>query len=165
MRTVGIVTLVILVVLQVTLLKRLAPFEVAPDAVLTATASIAVIAGWRPIVFVTAVALGIVLDALGGTPLGLTSLGFVLVVLAVGWWREVVVYRGIAVFLLAAGVATVVFDGVLLLALLALHDPASVTGTMKHIVLPSVLINAVCAAPLSKVAEWVCLPDGQESIP
>ncbi len=155
MRASGFIGLALLTVFQVTWFRQFHLDGVSPDVPLVMISALALLLGWRPILFWVAIFIGLLLDILGGMSLGVSAIALVTVVIFLGWWREVIVYRGLAIFVFAAANATVIYDGVLFLFLLSQHEVISIIGTLRTIILPSAVLNCIIAIPLSFFAQWV----------
>lgn len=154
MRTSGLIGFALLSVLQTTWFRQFHLGDVSPDVPLVVVSALALLMGWRPMLFGVAIFMGLFLDILGGMSLGVSAIALVAVVILLGWWREVIVYRGFAIFVLAAALATAIYDGVFFLFLLAQHDAISAMEALRTIILPSVVLNSIIAVPLSYFAQW-----------
>jgi len=145
-KSLALIALLVLVILQGTWLPHLRVAGVMPDAVLVALASWALLAGGVAVVPLAGAA-GVLLDVLAGAPLGLSAAALLVAVLAVGWWRGTVFSTGIGVFVVASVVATLAYDATLLVGLQSLHDPINWRVALRTVVAPSAILNGLLALP------------------
>jgi cell shape-determining protein MreD len=138
--------LAVLVVLQGTWLPQLRVAGVMPDAVLVVLSSWALLAGGVAVVPLAAAA-GILLDLIGGAPLGLSAAALLIGILSVGWWRGTIFPTGIGLFVVAAIVATLAYDATLLVGLQSLHDTISWPVALRRVIAPSAALNGLLALP------------------
>ena len=144
----------VLAVLQATWLPHLRVAGVMPDAVLVAVVTWAVLLGGVAAVPLAAGS-GLLLDLIAGTPLGLSAAALLVAVLATGWWHGTVFYTGIGVFIVAAIIATVAYDGTLLVGLQTFHETVSWPAALGGVVAPSAALNGILAVPLAYSAGWL----------
>lgn len=140
----------LLIVLQATWLPQTRIDGVMPDAVLVVLSSWALLVGGVRVVPLAAGA-GVLLDLIGGTPLGLSSAALLVAVFAVGWWRGAIFYNGILLHVAAAVVATLAYDAALLVALQSFHDPVNWPAALTAVVLPSAALNGMLALPVGYI--------------
>ena len=146
MKPLAFLAFLALVIVQGTWLPHLRVAGVMPDAVLVALTSWALLAGGVAMVPLAAAA-GVLLDIIAGAPLGLSAAALLVAMLTVGWWRGTVFSTGIGVFVVAAALATLVYDATLLVGLQSLHDPINWPTALRHVVAPSALLNGLLALP------------------
>ena len=156
--SVGLLSVVVAVVLQTTLFvdDSLVLFDTTPSLVLVAVVTAALALDAEPAIFLGFTG-GLLMDLLGGSPLGLWSLVFTVVayvavrfrVLAVD--RRLLVIPGILVLALGAGV---LFVGV---ATLFGEQPLKDPGALRIIALGA-LYSAVAALPLVPLISWGMRP-------
>ncbi len=154
MKAAVLALLALLVLLQGTWLPNVRVFGVMPDAVLLAITSWAVLLGGVAVVPVAAVA-GVALDVVAGTPLGQSAAALLVAVLATGWWRGTILYRGIGIYVVAAGVATLAYDGTLLVAMQTFHQLVNWPVALRAVIAPSAVLNGILAIPTGYGCAWL----------
>ena len=154
MRLVVPLALAGLVLLQGTWLPHLRLLGVMPDAVLVAVTSWALLLGGLAALPLAAGA-GLLLDLLSGGPLGLSAAALLVAVLLTGWWRGTIFYSGVGIFVAAAVVATLAYDGTLLVAMQTVHDVVDWPSALRGVVAPSALLNAALAVPMAYACSWL----------
>ena len=148
MKWVLVLSFVVFSTLQVTWLPHIRPFGVMPDLVLVELATLALLMGG---VAMTPFAVfgGLLLDLGAGTPLGLSAVALLVALLAIGWWRGIVLYFGVGLYIFAAAVATVAYDATILVGMQTLHERVDWPAAVIEVIGPSVLVNSALAIPLA----------------
>jgi cell shape-determining protein MreD len=156
--------LALLALLQGTWLTHIRLLGVMPDAVLVALTTLALLVGGVAVVPLAAAG-GLLLDLLAGTPLGLSAAALLLAVLATGWWRGTVFYTGVGLFVAAALVGTLAYDGALLIGMQTWHELVDWPVALRGVVAPSAVLNGLLAIPAGYLGSWLAgrlRPVGQQ---
>ncbi len=86
---------------------------------------------------------GVALDMLSGAPFGVCTLALLIVGFLAGLSRRSVFRSDLLLPLLIVPLATLLYEGMMLLALRALGWPADLRTGVSRVVLPAVLVNTV----------------------
>jgi rod shape-determining protein MreD len=151
MRAALFVGFVALALLQVTWMPHIRPFGVMPDIVLVALSTWALLLGGTTLVPIAALS-GLVLDLGSGAPLGLSAVALLIALLVIGWWKHAVLYGGVGLYIVAAAVATLAYDGSILIGMQTLHESVDWPSAMAWVIAPSLIVNGLLAIP----AAYVC---------
>jgi len=155
---VSLVSVVAAVVLQTTLFlsDSLRPFDATPNLVLVAVVAAALVLDAEPAIFLGFTG-GLLMDLLGGSPLGLWALVLTVVAYVAVRFRGLVVERWLlvvpAIFVLAVGAGTLFVGVATLFGEQPLKDPGAV-----RIILLGALYTAAAALPLVPLISWAMRP-------
>lgn len=155
---VSLTSVIIAVVLQTTLFaaESLRPFGATPNLVLVTVVAAAIVLEAEAAIFLGFTG-GLLIDLLGGSPLGLWSLVLTVIAYVVVRFRSIVVDQRLLVIPVILGLA--IAAGVLFVGIATLfgEQPLKDPGVLRIIILTG-LYSAVVAVPILPLMSWAMQP-------
>jgi rod shape-determining protein MreD len=149
--------------LQSTLLPQVKLFGVQPDLVLLTVVSWSLLRGSQEGMLWALIG-GLALDALSSARLGVNTLPLLLISFLAGLWQRGMVRLDILIPLLATPVATLVYQSAMVALLKLLGWPGTWGASLRHSILPSMLLNTLLMPALYVLLRWMHRRTGQETM-
>ncbi len=146
--------LLVIAVLQTTAMPLFSLWGVRPELLLLVIASWSVLAGMDS-GLVWALGGGLMLDALSGGPFGAATIALTIASVIVSLAEVNLQRDSIWLPLITGLLATVLYQGMYLLALRVLGRPTPLIPGLVHVVLPSLVVNGLAAYPVFGATRWL----------
>jgi rod shape-determining protein MreD len=149
--------------LQSTVMPHITILGVHPDLVLMAVTSWSLLRGSGEGMLWALIG-GVIMDLLSGAPFGICTLALLIASFGSGFGQHHIMKADLLIPVLVIPPATFVYQLILLGALAALGWRSGWSTSLRHVVLPSMLVNSLGMPVIYLLARWLHRRMGREEI-